>query len=71
MAGAWAGLRSGDEVVAIDGVPTRDLSPQQIDAKLVGKIGSKVTLLVVRDGVTRSIDVQRGPFAPRGDGESW
>ena len=70
MAAAWAGLRPGDEVVAIDGTPARDLSPQQIDQKLVGKIGSKVVLLVVRDGVTRAIEVQRGPFAARGDGES-
>jgi carboxyl-terminal processing protease len=71
MAGAWAGLRPGDEVVAIDGAPTRDLSAEQIDRKLVGRIGSKVILLVVRDGVTRPIEVERGPFAPRGGEESW
>ena len=63
MTAAYAGLREGDEIVAIDGAPARDLSPQQVHAKLTGRVGTKVTLLVVRDGITRTIVVERGPLA--------
>jgi C-terminal processing protease CtpA/Prc len=65
MAAAIAGLREGDEIVAIEGEPVADLSPKQVHEKLQGKIGSTVTLLVVREGVTRKVAVTRGPFDTR------
>ncbi len=48
---ARAGLRSGDRIVAIDGVPVR--SPAEVAAKTNAKPGAAVTLRIVRDGVER------------------
>jgi regulator of sigma E protease len=48
---ARAGLRSGDRIVAIDGVPVR--SPAEVAAKTNAKPGAAVTFRIVRDGVER------------------
>jgi carboxyl-terminal processing protease len=60
MASAIAGIREGDEVLAIDGIPVGELSPQEVHLRLEGKVGTKVVLLVVRGGVTQRIEVLRG-----------
>jgi C-terminal processing protease CtpA/Prc len=65
MAAALAGIRDGDEVIAIDGEPVGDMPPGEVHRRLEGKVGSKVTLLVVRDGVTKKIVVERTPLADR------
>jgi C-terminal processing protease CtpA/Prc len=62
MAGATAGLRDDDEVIAIDGAPVADMSPAEVHQRLEGAVGTKVVLLVVRDGETRKIEVVRGPL---------
>jgi membrane-associated protease RseP (regulator of RpoE activity) len=62
MAAAAAGVREGDEVIAIDGVPVADLSPGDVHQRLEGTVGSTVVLLVVRDGETRKVDVIRRPL---------
>ncbi len=48
---ARAGLRSGDRIVAIDGMPVR--SPAEVAAKTNAKPGAAVTFRIVRDGVER------------------
>ena len=62
MAAAVAGIRDGDEVIAVDGVPVADMSPGEVHQRLEGPVGSKVVLLVVRSGETLTIDVVRGPL---------
>jgi S1-C subfamily serine protease len=66
MTGAKAGLVSGDEVTAIDGRDVRQMSPEDIRNALRGKVGTTVTLTVKREGLSRDLKVERGPFA-KGD----
>jgi len=63
MAAALAGIRDGDEVIAIDGEPVGDMPPGEVHRRLEGKVGSGVTLLIVREGMTKKIVVQRAPLA--------
>jgi carboxyl-terminal processing protease len=62
MAAALAGIRDGDEVIAIDGEPVIEMTPGEVHRRLEGKVGSKVTLLVVREGLTRKMEVERTPL---------
>jgi carboxyl-terminal processing protease len=62
MGAARAGLRSGDEIVAIEGKPAREMSVEQVHQALHGDVGTKVTLTVVRGGVERTLSVERGPL---------
>jgi carboxyl-terminal processing protease len=64
MGAARAGLQEGDEVTAIDGRSVRSMSPDEVHRALAGKVGSSVTLTVVRDGVPREIRIERGPLKP-------
>jgi carboxyl-terminal processing protease len=43
-----AGLRTADTIRAIDGKPTRDMSVFEGSRALAGKVGSKVTLTIIR-----------------------
>jgi regulator of sigma E protease len=52
---ARAGLRSGDRIVAIDGVPVR--SPGDVAAKTNAKPGGEVTFRIVRDGTEREATI--------------
>jgi C-terminal processing protease CtpA/Prc len=63
MAAASAGLRDGDEVISIDDVPVGDMSPGDVHQRLEGKVGTKVVLVISRDGTTQRIEVVRGPLA--------
>ncbi len=62
LAAALAGVRDGDEVLAIDGNPVADMPPGEVHTRLEGSVGSKVTLLVLRDGLTRKFEVVRTPL---------
>jgi carboxyl-terminal processing protease len=62
-----AGLESGDFIRAIDGTATRDMSEFAGTRLLRGAPGSKVTLLVIRNGNTgdpRPVDVVREVSKP-------
>ena len=63
MAAALAGIRDGDEVIAIDGEPVGDMTPEMVHRRLEGPLGSKVVLLVVRAGETKRVEVVRAPLA--------
>lgn len=59
---AIAGLRVGESVLAIDGVPTEDMSEQELRDRVRGDVGS-VVVLRVRDGAgaERDVRIERGP----------
>jgi C-terminal processing protease CtpA/Prc len=65
LAAALAGVRDGDEILAIDGAPVADMPPGEVHVRLEGSVGSKVTLLVLRDGLTRKFEVTRTPLQDR------
>lgn len=67
LSGAKAGLRAGDEIVAIDGQDVRGLSPEEIHQRLMGAVGTRVELTVAREGRLEKLSVTRGAYraAPR------
>jgi carboxyl-terminal processing protease len=57
-----AGLRRGDVVLAVDGVPAIELTAEELTARVRGEVGSRVTLRVRGpDGVSRDVVIERGP----------
>lgn len=62
---AGAGLRPGDRVVAIDGTPVAGLPAREIVEHLRGPVGSVITLTIARGRATRTLRVERAPYAPR------
>ena len=50
-AGERAGVREGDRVAAIDGLPRPQLDRAAARAKFMGPVGTQVELRIVRDGV--------------------
>jgi carboxyl-terminal processing protease len=54
-----AGLKPGDLVVSADGTSLKGLSLDDIAAKVKGKVGTTVKLVVERDGKTFTADVTR------------
>jgi regulator of sigma E protease len=61
---AKAGLRTGDEIVAIN---RRPVQPDQISDRIAGSEGRPITLTVQRDGRL----VRIGPIKPKKDGERY
>ena len=53
--GEKAGILSGDIITEIDGKSTKDMSVDNAANIMRGKAGTKVTLTIVRDGVTEPI----------------
>ena len=54
--GARAGIQSGDMIIAIDGMPTPDMTMNDVLARLRGEIGSPVTVSILR-GKNMNFDV--------------
>ncbi len=61
LAAQKAGLRSGDEVLLVDGVAARDLSPENLHAKLSGEVGDAVKLTVLRGDQVIRVTLLRTP----------
>jgi C-terminal processing protease CtpA/Prc len=57
-----AGIREGDELVAIDGKPVGPMSPEDVHQLLQGDVGTNVTLTVMRGSERREVKVERGPL---------
>lgn len=56
-----AGIVAGDEILAIDGQPTKDFSVDDVVKRLQGKVGSfvSITLFHPRTGVTEEVRLKR------------
>lgn len=52
------GVRAGDVVVAIDGVSTEGLLPEEVQNLTMGEIGSNLTLSIQRFGLDQPIDFE-------------
>ncbi|OGO17435.1 MAG: hypothetical protein A2Z02_05040 [Chloroflexi bacterium RBG_16_48_7] len=53
-----AGLKSGDLIIKIDGVETRNMTITDAALKIQGPAGTTVTLQIYRDGVDQPFDVK-------------
>ena len=51
-----AGLRSGDQIIAIDGVDMTGVDPEQARQKVIGPAGTTVTLTVAREGESEPLE---------------
>jgi carboxyl-terminal processing protease len=52
-----AGLKAGDQIIAIDGVDMTGTLPELARQKVLGEAGTKVVLTVMREGVEQPFDV--------------
>ena len=60
--GEQVGLQSGDSILAVDGTPVTEISPEEVAIRIRGESGTDVNLLIHREGeedktytITRSI----------------
>jgi carboxyl-terminal processing protease len=53
-----AGLKSGDTVIAVDGVDMTGVDGQLVIQKIIGPAGSQVTLTITRKGADQPFDVK-------------
>ncbi len=62
-----AGLRAGDDILAVDGKPTRDMAIEEAVTRIRGRKGTKVDLLIGRNGVTKpfSVSITRGEIVTK------
>ncbi len=61
LAAANAELIPGDEILLIDGVAARDLSPKALHQKLTGEVGDPVKLTVLRGERVIRVTLRRTP----------
>jgi carboxyl-terminal processing protease len=52
------GIQSGDRIVKIDGKPSLGLTNEEVRQKLRGKAGTKVTVAIIRQGVSDPIEYE-------------
>jgi carboxyl-terminal processing protease len=45
-----AGIREGDRIIEVDGVPTKDMNVEEVASRLRGEVGTEVDLKIVREG---------------------
>ena len=53
-----AGIRAGDKIVSVDGMPTKGFTLQEAVRRICGKAGDKVTLQIARGGVKDPITIE-------------
>jgi len=54
---AKAGLRAGDVLLEVDGVPTKELEIEKVSDRLKGKPGTELTLLIERYGEEDALEI--------------
>jgi carboxyl-terminal processing protease len=52
-----AGIKAGDQIIMIDGQSTKDITIMEAVKKMRGTKGTKVTLTIMRENLTKPIDV--------------
>lgn len=52
-----AGLRAGDQVIAVDGEDVTGVDPNLVIKRVLGPAGTQVTLTILREGVKEPIDL--------------
>jgi carboxyl-terminal processing protease len=52
-----AGIKAGDEILAVDGVSMTGVLPEVARQKVLGPVGSKVVLTIQREGIDQPFDV--------------
>ena len=57
--GEAAGLRAGDEIIAVDGVPTSELRSEEVALRIRGEAGTQVVLRILRDGREEEYTITR------------
>ena len=48
--GEAAGIKTGDEIVAVDGKPTHEIEPEEVAMHIRGEVGTNVVLTIRRAG---------------------
>ena len=57
--GETAGLRAGDEILAVDGTPTSALQNEEVALRIRGEAGTQVVLRILRDGTEQDYTITR------------
>ena len=57
--GEAAGLRAGDEILAVDGTPTSELQNEEVALRIRGEAGTQVVLRILRDGREEEYTITR------------
>lgn len=57
--GEAAGLRAGDEILAVDGTPTSELRSEEVALRIRGEAGTQVVLRILRDGREEEYTITR------------
>ena len=57
--GEAAGLRAGDEILAVDGTPTSELQNEEVALRIRGEAGTQVVLRILRDGEEQEYTITR------------
>ena len=54
-----AGLRTGDEIISIDGIAATGCTTDEVSALILGEVGSKISITVMRDGTEITLTAKR------------
>ena len=57
--GEKAGLKAGDEILAVDGTPVSEMQSEEVAMHIRGEVGTHVTLTISRDGSESDYDIER------------
>ena len=57
--GEAAGLRAGDEILAVDGTPTSELQNEEVALRIRGEAGTQVVLRILRGGEEKEYTITR------------
>ena len=57
--GEAAGLRAGDEILAVDGTPTSEMQNEEVALRIRGEAGTQVVLRILRDGAEQEYTITR------------
>lgn len=52
------GIKTGDEIIAINGISTQNLQPDEVQSLTMGEVGSKIVLTIRRYGVEQDLDFE-------------